>query len=236
LKGAIRDAYHATVVVARSSPMKRGEFSTSRSPQSRRERVGAGLCGALLCLLLTTGCASAGRFVWYHDLPRTDWGDNSGIYVIGIGDQIRIQVYGQDGLSTTAKIRSDGRMALPLVGEIIAVGKHPAELAAEFQDRLKEIIVAPHVTVNVDTSQPVTVTVLGEFKTVGAQSLDPSAGLLQVIAQAGGLTDFADKSRIFVLRRVPEFRRIRFTYESLLQNEGGAATFLLRTGDVVVAE
>jgi polysaccharide export outer membrane protein len=82
----------------------------------------------------------------------------------------------------------------------------------------------------------VVVTVLGEFKTVGSQSLTGSNGLLQVIAQAGGLTDFASKDRIFVLRRVPEFRRIRFTYEALLQNQGGAATFLLRTGDVVVAE
>jgi polysaccharide export outer membrane protein len=60
--------------------------------------------------------------------------------------------------------------------------------------------------------------------------------LIEALAQAGGPNDFADKSRIFVLREFPKFQRLRFTYDAILHNEGGAAGFPLRTGDVIVIE
>jgi protein involved in polysaccharide export with SLBB domain len=70
----------------------------------------------------------------------------------------------------------------------------------------------------------------------GAISLQPPAELAQALAQAGGLNEFASESKIFVLRRFPQFQRIRFTYEAIVQNQGGAAMFPLRTGDVIVVE
>ncbi len=191
---------------------------------------------ALLCAGATIGCGGAGAFTWYRDLPKAEWGEASNEYVIGVGDTLHVQVYEQEGLTTLAKIRSDGRIALPFVGEIVAVGKHPSALARELEARLKEFIVSPRVTVNVDVSQPVVVSVLGEVHKVGSLSLDSSAGLLRALAEAGGLTDYADKSSIYVLRKTPEFRRIRFTYDALVHNEGSAATFSLRTGDVIVVE
>jgi protein involved in polysaccharide export with SLBB domain len=66
--------------------------------------------------------------------------------------------------------------------------------------------------------------------------LDPPPLLLQALARAGGLTEFADDERVFVIRQQPVFRRIRFTYEAVVNNENGAAGFPLRTGDVVVVE
>ena len=75
-----------------------------------------------------------------------------------------------------------------------------------------------------------------EVRTVGTLSLEPGAGLLQALAQAGGPSDFADREAIYVLRRQPEFKRIRFTYAALIQNTDGAATFPLKTGDVIVVE
>ena len=65
---------------------------------------------------------------------------------------------------------------------------------------------------------------------------DPDRRIVEALAQAGGPSDYADRSRIFVLRRFPAFRRIRFTYEAIVHNEGGAAGFPLRTGDVLVIE
>jgi len=153
-----------------------------------------------------------------------------------VGDTINIRVYEQDGMSSSLKIRRDGRIAIPLAGELMVAGKHPSQLALEIEGRLKEFIVSPRVTVNVETSQPVTVTAIGEIKNIGALTLEPPARLIEAIAQAGGPTDFADKSRIFVLRRFPEFQRIRFTYDAIVHNEGGAAGFPLRTGDVIVIE
>jgi polysaccharide export outer membrane protein len=190
----------------------------------------------LTLLAVVAGCGGAGNYVWYHDVPRSEWGETTGEYVIGIGDSIRIQVYEQEALTSQQKIRPDGRIALPFVGEIVAAGKHPMALAKELEARLKEFIVSPRVIVNVEEAKPVVVNVIGEVSHVGSLTLDPSLGLLQAIAQAGGLTLYADKSSIYVLRKTPEFRRIRFTYDALVQNQDGASTFSLRTGDVIVVE
>lgn len=191
---------------------------------------------AFPALLSTVGCASAGSFSWYQDVSKAEWGTDLTEYVIGVGDTVNIRVYEQDGLSSSLKIRRDGRIALPLAGELMAAGKHPSELAREIEARLKEFIVTPRVTVNIDASQPVTVTAIGEIAKTGPLTLEPPARLIEAIAQAGGPNDYADKSRIFVLRQFPKFQRIRFTYDAIVHNEGGAAGFPLRTGDVLVFE
>jgi len=190
---------------------------------------------ALLALPLA-GCASAGQYTWYQDVSNADWKTDVSEYVIGVGDTINIRVYEQDGLSSSVKIRRDGRIALPLAGELLVAGKHPSELAREIEVRLKEFIVTPRVTVNVETSQPVTITAIGEITHIGAVTLEPPARLVEAIAQAGGPGEFADKSRIFVLRQFPTFQRIRFTYDAIERNDGGAAGFPLHTGDVLEIE
>ena len=197
------------------------------------------MAGAFVSWLLcagSLGCASSGQFVWYSELPKTDWGSVTGEYVIEIGDTINIRVYEQEGVSTSLKIRRDGRIALPLAGEMMAAGKHPSQLAREIEDHLKQFIVTPRVIVNIDSSQPISVTAVGEIAHIGPLTLEPPGQMIQALAQAGGPNDYADKSRIFVMRQFPAFQRIRFTYDAVLHNEGGAATFPLRTGDVIVIE
>jgi polysaccharide export outer membrane protein len=181
-------------------------------------------------------CSGAGQYVWYSELPKSDWGTDAGEYVIGVGDSINIRVYEQEPLSGTSKIRRDGRIALPLAGEMMVAGKHPSQLAREIEVRLKEFIVTPRVTVNVETSQPITVSALGEIAHVGTITLDPPARLIDALALSGGPNDYANKSRVFVLRQFPAFQRIRFDYEAILRNEGGSANFPLRTGDSIVLE
>ncbi|MEO6598841.1 MAG: polysaccharide biosynthesis/export family protein [Polyangiaceae bacterium] len=208
-------------------------------PSSHASRLARfALIGLLgLLSLSASGCASTGTFTWYQDIPKgPDWNTDNSEYVIGVGDTISIRAYEQEGLSGSYKVRRDGRIALPLAGELTVAGKHPSQLSKEIEVLLKQYIVSPRVTVNVDTSQPVTVIAIGEIKAIGALTLEPPARLIEAIAQAGGPNDFADKSRIFVLRRFPQFERIRFTYDAIVHNEGGAANFPLRTGDVLVVE
>jgi polysaccharide export outer membrane protein len=191
-------------------------------------------------LFATVSCGGGGSYVWYSDLPKSEWGPTTSAptadYIIGVGDVVSVRVYEQEGVATTSKVRTDGRISMTLIGEVVAAGKRPTMLARELETRLKEFIVSPRVTVNVDTSQPVSIVMVGEFAHGGALTLEPPANLLQATALAGGPNDFADRSRILVIRRFPEFRRIRFTYDALLENQGGAAGFPLRTGDIVVAE
>ena len=200
-------------------------------------RLRAFAAGTMLVLLaaLAIGCGGSGPYVWYHTLPRSEW-EKPREYLINVGDVVAINVYEQPNLSNKAKIRSDGRIEMPFVGEVAVLGKQPFAVAREIEQRLKAYIVAPRVTVNVEDSSPVSVTVMGEVATKGALSLQPPAEIAQALAQAGGLTEFASESKIFLLRRFPQPRRIRFTYEAIVQNQGGAANLPLRTGDVIIVE
>jgi polysaccharide export outer membrane protein len=158
------------------------------------------------------------------------------VYVIGVGDGLDIRVFDQESISLQGHVRSDGRIAVPFAGEVLAAGKTPAEFARGLEDRLKAFILTPRVTVNVTESMPISVSVMGEVSQRGTLTLKPPATLLQALAQAGGLNEYADKDAIFVLRKTPSFKRIRFTYAALLRNSGGAATYPMRSGDVVVVE
>lgn len=188
------------------------------------------------CVVILAGCASSGKYVWYRDLPRAEQAAEPAEYVIGVGDVVSIRVFDQESLATRVKIRSDGRIALPFADEVLAAGKHPSALARDIEGRLKAFINSPRVTINVEESRPLSVSVLGEVGHAGTLTLDRSAGILEALAQSGGPTEFAEGTKIFVLRRFPVSRRIRFTYDALVQNDGGAATFPLQNGDVIVVE
>ncbi len=157
-------------------------------------------------------------------------------YLINVGDTLTVRVFEQEAMSSKVKVRADGRVALPIIGEFEVRGKRPFDVARELEVKLKEFVVAPKVTVNVDEFAALQVAVLGEVTHPGTYPLDPTAGVLQALASAGGLTEYATKDRIFVLRKTPALRRVRFTFDALSRNEPKAATFALQTGDVVVVE
>src|SRR5215208_3423084 len=82
------------------------------------------LAGTMLVLApaFGFGCGGSGPYVWYHTLPRTEW-EKPREYLINVGDVVAINVYEQPNLSNKAKIRSDGRIEMPFVGEVAVVGK-----------------------------------------------------------------------------------------------------------------
>jgi polysaccharide export outer membrane protein len=203
------------------------------------------LASALVSLL---GCGS-GRYVWIDDVksPRAE-----GEYVIAQGDLVSVRVFNQESMSTRVRVRSDGKIAVPLVGDVDATGKTPAALSRELAGRFKEYVVSPMVTTTVEETQPTSVSVLGEVTHAGIYTLDASAGVLQALAAAGGFTEYASRDAIYVVRRAPVIDggspdtapgaaaepppRVRFTFSSLVQGGGRAAAFRLHAGDVVVVE
>jgi polysaccharide biosynthesis/export protein len=221
--------YHSTRVSGyRSHPKvssKQGDFL----PSAKRKIV---LVLGAAAALWVVACAGPGSYIWYNELPKSEWGAPGGEYVISVA----VRVYDQENLATKGKIRSDGRLAIPFAGEVAMAGRRPSEVARELEAKLKEFIVSPRVTINIDESRPMSVTFVGEVSKAGTLQLEPSAGVLQALAQAGGPGQYANKSRIFVLRQFPQFRRIRFTYSELIHNEAGAAMFPLRNGDIIVVE
>jgi len=88
----------------------------------------------------------------------------------------------------------------------------------------------------VEEFQPITVSVLGEVTKAGSYPLDPRATVAQVLASAGGLTEFASRDSIYVVRAGPPPVRVRFTYEEVSRGAPASAGFVLHDGDLVVVE
>jgi polysaccharide export outer membrane protein len=202
----------------------------SCSPRLRR--------AAAISLVAATGaagCAGAGEYVWFQQLtPETAQANNE--YVIGIGDVLSIRVLGREEMMVKQRVRADGRIALLLIGDVEAKGKRPNALKSELEGRLKDYIVSPSVVVNVEETQPMTILLLGEVARPGAYALEQDPRLAHALALAGGLTDFASRSSIFVVRSQPRPMRIRFTYDSIYRNTDGAGDFPLHRGDLVEVE
>jgi polysaccharide export outer membrane protein len=208
--------------------------------QARVERSAAPWIGVVIGVALTVlaGCASGSAkgaipIEQYPDDPATA---ARGEYVIGVGDSISIQVFDQAQMSGRMKVRSDGRISLPFVNDIEAAGKTPPQLAGELENALKAVVISPRVTVVVEDSSPLRISILGEVRMPGLHDLQRGAGVAQALASAGGLTNFAHKDRIFVSRNAPKPVRLHFTYDQLTKAVGRAASFQLRPGDVVVVE
>jgi len=181
------------------------------------------------------GCAGSGEYVWFQQLPA----ENALVaneYIIGVGDIVSIRVLGHEEMTLRQRVRADGRLALLLIGDVEAKGKRPSALKAELEGRLKDFIVSPSVAVNIDEAQPMTVLLLGEVAHPGAYPLDQDTSLAHALALGGGLTDYASRSSVFVVRAEPKQTRIRFTYESVYRNVGGAGDFQLHRGDLVQVE
>lgn len=197
-----------------------------------RPRIGT-LLPFWAVLILLVGCAHGHDFVWVDDLKLPP--EPVKQTTIARGDVLQIRVFNQDQLSGRVKVRDDGQITLPLVHDVDAAGFTPVALGAMLQDRLKDLVRNAVVTVSIEEKKPSSVLVVGEAAKPGVYAIGFDGGVLQAIAAAGGLTQEAHDDSIFVVRSSSP-RRIRFTYEALLQPASKARSFKLEDGDIVVVE
>jgi polysaccharide export outer membrane protein len=185
-------------------------------------------------------CKSVGEYVWVDDLPPSPRQVESE-YVISSGDIISVRVWGQEAMSARTRVRTDGKISLPFLNDVEAVGVSPTVLAKRLQARLKEFLANPVVTVSLEERKLLPVPVLGEVTRKGTYDLEPGSGVLQALAAAGGMTEYASRNRIFVIRPNTAVEgapamRIRFDYDQLTRATGRGPGFRLQPGDVVVVE
>jgi protein involved in polysaccharide export with SLBB domain len=121
-------------------------------------------------------------------------------YLLGVGDAVRITVWGHEELATQTVVRPDGYLTFPLVGDIWAVDKTTRQLRTELQSLLADFVVNPQVTVIVTQFRTVRVQLLGEVARPGNYNLSSGARLLDVLASAGGPLNNADLSRVNITR------------------------------------
>lgn len=186
-----------------------------------------------LAVALAIGCATEGRFVWVEDMPIV----SQNIEAIEPRDSIQISVKNQPSLSGEFLVGDHGNYSQPTLGTIPVGGKTTDVVAKDLEERLKNIVVSPEVTVSITKLASIRVNVVGEVKTPGSYELMRGRGLVPALAAAGWLTEFADRDKIFVIRsEAGTTERVRFRARELTAAEPHATGFRLKDGDVVVVD
>jgi polysaccharide export outer membrane protein len=154
-------------------------------------------------------------------------------YRLVSGDKLRIEVYKDPQLSQQLQVRPDGKITLPLVGDLPAAGRTSLELRDAISTSLQEYIKSPVVTVIVVETVPQQIHVMGEVNAAGPQPLTGPLNILQALAAAGGFTEWANKKDVRVLRKNgANTTTIRVNYNDAI--ESGAQPLMLQAGDVVI--
>lgn len=168
-------------------------------------RRSAAVLASAATLALTLGLSACSNPQAIDGPPRRAMGTpNPDIYVIGPGDSLRIFVYQAPDLSGGVAVRPDGRISVPLVGDITAAGKQPMVLAKELETILKKYVHAPTVTVIVNSFVgPLErqIRIIGEATDPSAMPYRDGMTLLDVMIATRGVTKFAAGNRAVVIRR-----------------------------------
>jgi polysaccharide export outer membrane protein len=155
-------------------------------------------------------------------------------YVVGPDDSLQVVVWREPSLSGAFPVRPDGMISLALVGDIMAAGRTPMDLAKEITAKLKNFVNDPTVTVTVMAVNSKRIFMLGEVAHIGPIALTSDLTPLQAIATAGGLTPYANKSHIYILRGEPgKQMKIRFDYKKAIK-DGNQQGVTLLPGDTIV--
>jgi polysaccharide export outer membrane protein len=198
----------------------------------------------LLVLPLAWMCTTA--VSWAQDAPAASRVSNAEAtavrslnvataeYLIGPEDVLDISVWKNPELSRKVPVRPDGKVSLPLVNDIQAAGLTPSQLREQLATKLAEYVPTPEVAVIVQEVQSLKVAVVGAVKTPGRFMLKSPATVLECLALAQGLTEFAARDRIVVLRQNgSQTQRIPFNY-SKVANSSDQENFFVKPGDIIV--
>ena len=156
-------------------------------------------------------------------------------YIIQPSDVLQIFVYKEPTLSGTVTVLPDGRISFPLILDMQAAGLNPGQLKAKIEEALKEYLDAPNVTVTVEAIQSYKVYVEGKVGKSGMIMSEKPINVLQALAIAGGLSEFANPAETVIIRNSGEDSTLyRFNYPEAIKGKNFSQNMLLRSGDVVV--
>ncbi len=161
-------------------------------------------------------------------------------FVLGPEDVLDVVVWKNPDLSRQVVIRPDGKVSLPLIGDVQASGLTADQLASDIAERFKSFKENPSVSVNVVEVNSYYVFVVGEVNTPGKLPLKSYTTILQALSLAGGFTQFASRNDIQVVRNlinaegVIKELRIPLRYDDLISEEGGVYNITLQSGDTIV--
>jgi polysaccharide export outer membrane protein len=166
--------------------------------------------------------------------PALAAGAAADTYVIGASDVIAIDVWKEPTLSGSLLVRPDGMISLPLLGDVHASGLTPLQLADQITAKLKKFVQDPNVSVVVSQIHSKVVYLLGEVGKKGPIEMTPGMTLLEAIGSAGGITEFANAKKIYILRdEAGKHEKIPVHYKEALKGDS-ALDLVLKPGDTIV--
>ena len=194
---------------------------------------------SILLGTLVLTCQLAGSALCVAQVPPAVPESCRGNYVIGPEDVLDISVWNNTELTRVVPVRPDGKVSLPLLNDVQAAGFTPMQLRDTLTTALTVYMPRPVVSVLVREIHSIKVTVIGQVKNPGRYELKDRATMLDVLALAGGLTEFASRDRIVLLRlEQGTTRRIPFHYDKLTssrrQSAAAQENFCVQPGDVVL--
>lgn len=166
--------------------------------------------------------------------PAPPPGTSNDTYVIGSNDVLNVTVWKEPTLSGSLLVRPDGMISIPLIGDVQAAGLTSLRLADQISAKLKKYVQDPNVSVVVAQIHSKVVYMIGEVGHTGPVEMTPNMTLLEAISSAGGLTEFANKKKIYLLRdQEGKRQRIPVHYKQAL---AGDLSFdlPLKPGDTIV--
>lgn len=154
-------------------------------------------------------------------------------YHIGRADVLEVSVWRDNDLTRTVPVRPDGKISMPLIGEVVAQGKTAVELQNEIATKLKPYVEDPKVAVIVREVNAPQFSVIGEVQKPGSYPLRGNVTVLQALSQAGGFNQFADQDGIVIVRQSGEkTQKYNVKYSDLVSGDGHGSVYLDQ-GDTV---
>jgi polysaccharide biosynthesis/export protein len=217
------------MLAARQTPLGR---SHSEGEAMRQPMINLRIVIAMAAALVLGACSTTN----YPPAPATAATPDYK-YVIGPLDVINIVVWRNPELSMSVPVRPDGRISTPLVEDVPALGKNPAELARELEKALSKFIRDPVVTVivnNFNGPSNEQIRIIGEAAKPQAVPYRQNMTLLDVMIVVGGLTDFADGNKAVLVRGSEKGKQYRVRLGDLVRRGDISANVDVRPGDVLI--
>ncbi len=160
---------------------------------------------------------------------------NDPAYLIGAEDMLSISVWKEPEITRTVPVRPDGKISLPLINDIQAVGLTPLQLATRITEELKKYLTEPQVTVIVTSINSRRIYIMGEVSRPGTFQLLPDMTILQALSGAGGFTQFANMKGIYLLRN-ENGKQVKypFNYKEVVKGQRPEQNLVLKPGDTII--
>jgi polysaccharide export outer membrane protein len=157
-------------------------------------------------------------------------------YLIGAGDVVQVSVWGEQSASVpSAVVRPDGKISMPLLKEVAISGLTPAQAEKTIAEQLDQFIKGANVTVVVSQINSKKIYLLGAVKKEGTISFTYRMTVMQALSEAGGLTDYAKRKKIYVIRiEGGKEYRLPFDYDAVVKGERMELNIPLEPGDTIV--